>query len=123
MNHYIYRVNIVRVVDGDTVDCDIDLGFGVWLKNQRVRLFGIDAPETRTRDLAEKQAGLEAKRWLQDALETGDVFIQSDEFEPRGKFGRILATFFVGRIDGVHIDVNATMVKEGLASPYFGGAR
>ena len=56
-----YRVNIVKVVDGDTVDVDIDLGFGIWMKNERVRLFGIDTPESRTRDLEEKKYGLAAK--------------------------------------------------------------
>ena len=59
-----YRVNIVKVVDGDTVDVDIDLGFGIWMKNERVRLFGIDTPESRTRDLEEKKYGLAAKEYL-----------------------------------------------------------
>ena len=61
---YEYRVKIVRVVDGDTVDVDIDLGFGVWLKKQRVRLYGIDTPESRTRDLVEKRFGNMAKDYL-----------------------------------------------------------
>ena len=65
---YEYRVKIVRVVDGDTVDVDIDLGFGVWLKKQRVRLYGIDTPESRTRDLVEKKFGKMAGAHLKARL-------------------------------------------------------
>ena len=65
---YEYRAKIRRVVDGDTVDVDIDLGFGVWLKKQRVRLYGIDTPESRTRDLDEKKFGLMAKEFLKAEL-------------------------------------------------------
>ena len=60
---YEYRCSIVKVIDGDTVDVDIDLGFGVWMTNERVRLYGIDTPESRTRDLDEKKYGLLAKRF------------------------------------------------------------
>jgi micrococcal nuclease len=70
---YEYRVKIVKVVDGDTVDVDIDLGFGVWLKKQRVRLYGIDTPESRTRDLVEKRFGNMAKAYLKDRLSGGAV--------------------------------------------------
>mgnify|MGYP003330737066 FL=1 len=66
-----YRVKIVKVVDGDTVDVDIDLGFGIWMKNERVRLFGIDTPESRTRDLEEKKYGKAAKAYLVDKLNSG----------------------------------------------------
>ena len=59
---YQYRINVVKIIDGDTVDVDIDLGFGVWLKKQRIRLHGIDTPESRTRDLDEKRYGLMAKK-------------------------------------------------------------
>ena len=61
---YEYRINVVKIIDGDTVDVDIDLGFGVWLKKQRIRLHGIDTPESRTRDLDEKRYGLMAKKFL-----------------------------------------------------------
>ena len=61
---YDYRAKIVKVVDGDTVDVDIDLGFGVWLKDERVRLVGVDTPESRTRDLVEKAFGLAAKEFV-----------------------------------------------------------
>ena len=68
---YEYKVRIVKVVDGDTVDVDIDLGFDVWLKNQRVRLYGIDTPESRTRDLEEKKYGKAATAYLKEKLEIG----------------------------------------------------
>ena len=66
MNPYLYKCVVTRVVDGDTVDVDVDLGFDVWLKKQRVRLAGIDTPESRTRNLAEKALGLAAKQRLQE---------------------------------------------------------
>lgn len=124
MNTYIYRVRILRVVDGDTVDVDIDLGFDAWLMNQRIRLTGIDAPETRTRDLEEKKAGLDAKRWLQGVLgiEPERILLRSNEFEPRGKFGRILGTFLVKRLNGEWLDINRKMVDLGLVKLYTGGA-
>jgi micrococcal nuclease len=90
---YEYRVKIVKVVDGDTVDVDIDLGFGVWLKKQRVRLYGIDTPESRTRDLVEKRFGNMAKAYLKDRLSGGAVL--GTRLDKKGKFGRILGEFFV----------------------------
>ena len=65
---YEYRVNILRVIDGDTVDVDIDLGFGTWIKKERVRIMGIDTPESRTRDKVEKKFGLAAKKRLKELL-------------------------------------------------------
>ena len=65
---YEYNCKIVKVVDGDTVDVDIDLGFGVWMRNERVRLYGIDAPESRTSDKEEKKYGLAAKKYVQDCM-------------------------------------------------------
>ena len=70
---YEYRCKVVRVVDGDTVDVDVDLGFGVWLKKERVRLLGIDTPESRTRDKVEKQYGLAAKAFLKQVLGTSPI--------------------------------------------------
>ena len=58
---YLYRIDNIRVIDGDTIDCDIDLGFDVWLHKQRIRLYGIDAPETRTKDLEEKKRGIDRR--------------------------------------------------------------
>ena len=73
---YEYRVEVLKVIDGDTVDVDIDLGFGVWLKNERVRLHGIDTPESRTRDLEEKKFGLAAKARLKELLKH-DVYLRT----------------------------------------------
>ena len=90
---YEYQCKIVRVVDGDTTDVDIDLGFGTWLRKQRIRLNGIDTPESRTRDLEEKKFGLLAKEKLQTLLATARVLRTFKD--DRGKFGRILGDFDV----------------------------
>ena len=91
---YEYRVEIKKVVDGDTVDVDIDLGFGIWMRNERIRLMGIDTPESRTRDLEEKKYGLAAKKVLQNMLDDeGGIILKTDK-DAEGKFGRILGTFY-----------------------------
>ena len=95
---YEYRTTINRVVDGDTVDVDIDLGFGVWLKDERVRIMGIDTPESRTRDKTEKKFGLAAKARLKSLLGKTAVLktrIAKDGEDMKGKFGRILGDFEV----------------------------
>ena len=74
---YRYRCEVVKVIDGDTVDVNIDLGFGVWLKKERVRLRGIDTPESRTRDLEEKKYGLLAKLFLQKMLDEGKLILKT----------------------------------------------
>jgi|TARA_B100001094_G_scaffold38607_1_gene32961 micrococcal nuclease len=113
---YYYKTEVLRVVDGDTVDVRMDLGFNVWHKC-RVRLLGINAPESRTRDLEEKKRGLAAKAFLIEVLETAqsDVELQS---HGTGKYGRVLGEFY---INGVNI--NDLMVKEGHAVKYDGGKR
>ena len=111
---FYYKVEVLRIVDGDTVDVRIDLGFDVWHKC-RVRLLGINAPESRTRNLEEKARGLAAKQWLIDRLEFHDVEMQS---YGKGKYGRILGELYV---DGVNI--NKEMVKVGHATEYDGGKR
>ena len=109
---YEYRCVIVRIVDGDTVDVDIDLGFGVWLKNERVRIAGIDAPETRTRDLEEKRFGLEAAARAEELLPVGSKqILNSKDF--KGKFGRILGDFKIGDTTFAQ-----TMLVEGHAEVY-----
>lgn len=95
---YEYKVEILRVVDGDTVDVDIDLGFGIWMKKERVRLYGIDTPESRTRDKTEKAFGLAAKKRLKELLGKKCVlktFAARDGEDMKGKFGRILGDFNV----------------------------
>lgn len=115
---YKYRCTIRRVVDGDTVDIDLDLGFDIILKDQRVRLYGIDAPESRTRDLVEKEFGLAAKKRLEELLSMGKVFLVSKEYDSRGKFGRILGDFMVGESEST---VCEQLINEGYVAPYFGG--
>ncbi len=88
-----YNYKLVKVVDGDTIDVDIDLGFGVWLRNQRIRMMGIDTPESRTRDLEEKKFGLLAKDKLQTLLANRKVIKTFKD--AKGKFGRILADVIV----------------------------
>ena len=87
---YECRCKVVKVIDGDTVDVDIDLGFGVWLHKERVRLFGIDTPESRTRDLEEKKYGLAAKKYLTGMLDDDGGIILKTHKDKTGKFGRIL---------------------------------
>ena len=90
---YQYNVIIKKIIDGDSVKVDIDLGFDVWLKDENVRLFGIDAPEFRTTDLVEKKFGLLSKEFVEKMLPVGSKqYMFSAEFK-RGKFGRILADF------------------------------
>ena len=88
-----YRATMLRVVDGDTVDVDIDLGFGVWLRKQRVRLHGIDTPESRTRDLEEKHYGKLASQYIEDRFPIGETFTISTYIDDKGKFCIILCDF------------------------------
>ena len=87
---YEYRCTVVKIIDGDTVDVDIDLGFGVWLKKERIRMFGIDTPESRTRDLEEKKFGNAAKDFLTGMLDDEGGIILKTQKDKEGKFGRIL---------------------------------
>jgi endonuclease YncB( thermonuclease family) len=91
-----YDVVLLKSVDGDTVDVDIDLGFGIWLRDERVRIMGIDTPESRTSDKVEKVFGLAAKKRLKELLHDGGVLVTTEEKngeDMRGKFGRILGDF------------------------------
>ena len=90
---YEYRCKILRVVDGDTVDVDIDLGFGVWMHKERVRIYGLDTPESRTRDKVEKVFGNYAKQIVKDWLPTGSIQKLVTEKDKSGKYGRILGRF------------------------------
>ena len=93
VNMYEYNCTIVKVIDGDTTDVDIDLGFGVWMQKQRIRLYGVDTPESRTRDLEEKKHGLAAKEFVQSYLPVGTKQTLQTRLDDRGKFGRILGEF------------------------------
>jgi len=94
-----YNVKVLKVVDGDTVDVDIELGFGVWLTDERVRIMGIDTPESRTSDKVEKVFGLAAKARLKELLADEAILITQDDKhgeDMKGKFGRVLGDFRVG---------------------------
>ena len=123
---YEYKAKILRVVDGDTVDVDIDLGFGVWLRNERVRIMGIDTPESRTRDKQEKKFGLLAKERLKELLPKGKASvlrtqIDKDGEDAMGKFGRILGNFVYGHgHNGRFTMVTDILIKEGHAVAYYG---
>ena len=117
---YEYKVNILKVVDGDTVDVDIDLGFGCWLRNERVRIVGIDCPESRTSDRIEKVFGEAAKQRLTSLLSSEATLISQISKmgeNMKGKFGRILGDFRTINDQVVSI----TLMEEGHAVAYNGG--
>lgn len=124
---YEYRIKVVRVVDGDTVDVDIDLGFGVWLKKERVRLYGIDTPESRTRDKEEKKFGLMAKEYLKASLKKGTPILKTHK-DGKGKFGRILGELLYIDNEGhpqfeVKININQDMIEKHQAVAYHGQSK
>ena len=112
---FVYNAVLERIVDGDTFDCCLDLGFDVKLHKQRVRLSGIDTPESRTRDLAEKKLGLAAKERLKE-LCAGKLKVKS---LGKGKYGRILGIPYTE--DGK--DICEILIKEGHAVEYHGGTK
>ena len=122
---YRYSVTVTRVVDGDTVDVDIDLGFGMTYKKQRVRMMGIDTPESRTRDLEEKFYGKQSKYFLESLLKDRKVQLVSHD---KGKFGRILGELFIEDMpEGIIVNapgsVNKMMIDNYHAVPYFGQSK
>jgi len=115
---YEYSCKVERVVDGDTVDVVLDLGFDILFKS-RVRLYGIDTPESRTRDLDEKARGKMAGAYLKEAVDNGTkVVIETKLKDSRGKYGRVLGNVVV---DGVNI--NEAMIENSLAVAYFGQSK
>ena len=121
---YEYSCTIVKVVDGDTADVDIDLGFGVWLKKQRIRFYGIDTPESRTRDLEEKKYGLMAKDIVLHYLPIGSKQTLRTRQDGKGKYGRILGEFIIhdGKTDS-QMTINNWMIREHYAVAYFGQSK
>ena len=111
---YTYKAKLDRVVDGDTVDANIDLGFDISI-HKRIRLAGIDTPETRTRDKEEKTKGLASKSRLIELLKKGSFILESNEV---GKYGRVLGTLHID-----DININETLVEEGFAVEYWGGTK
>ena len=116
---YEYNATIRRWVDGDTVDVTLDLGFDI-MYNNRIRLYGINTPESRTRDLEEKERGLAAKDRVKELCPVGSKITLRTTKDGRGKFGRILGEIF---IPGVVQSVNQLLVEEGHAVEYDGGKR
>ena len=117
---YTYKAKLDRVVDGDTIDVNIDLGFDITV-HKRVRLAGIDTPESRTRDLEEKKRGLAAKYRLTEILDMGSLVVESKEV---GKYGRVLGVLIIypDNLD-LPINVNEMLVDEGHAVEYDGGKK
>ena len=124
MDKYIYRAKLDRVVDGDTVDALIDVGFDIWFK-KRIRFMGLDTWESRTRDLEEKKLGKLAKERTRQLLE--DVSSKSGYFRLKshglGKYGRVLGELFVMDKEGKQMSVNETLIAEGHAYVYDGGKK
>lgn len=118
---YIYRIRTIsKVVDGDTIDADIDLGFDISL-SKRIRLAGIDTPESRTTNIKEKAMGLESKEWLKKTLEGAkDILIKTELPDSTEKYGRIIGHLF---INGQETSLNNQMIYEGYALAYDGGTK
>ena len=118
---YVYRIkSITKVVDGDTIDANIDLGFDISF-TKRIRLAGIDSPESRTTNLKEKALGLESKEWLKKTLEDAkDILIKTEKPDSTEKYGRIIGHLF---INGQETSLNNQMIDEGYALPYDGGKK
>ena len=117
-----YRATMLRVVDGDTVDIDIDLGFGVWLRKQRVRLHGIDTPESRTRDLEEKKYGLAAKDYITRLLDDEGGIVLKTRKDAEGKYGRILGELW-RTTDLADKSINDYMIENHHAVAYHGQSK
>ena len=121
---YEYRCKVLRVVDGDTVDVDNDLGFGVWMHKERIRLHGIDTPESRTRDLEEKKYGLLAKQMIKNFMPVGSMQTLVTTKDKAGKFGRILGKFVIyDKKTDAQMTINDWMIREHHAVAYHGQSK
>jgi len=119
---YEYRCKVVKIVDGDTVDVDIDLGFGVWLKKERIRMFGIDTPESRTRDLDEKKYGLMAKEFITKLLDDEGGIVLKTRKDAEGKYGRILGELW-RTTNFADKSINQIMIEKHHAVSYHGQSK
>ena len=115
---YEYNCKIDRVVDGDTVDVDIDLGFDVWMLKQRIRLYGVDTPESRTRDKVEKVFGNLAKEFVEKRLPVGSKQVLRTKLDGKGKFGRILGEFVIDETT-----INRLLIESNNAVEYHGQSK
>ena len=119
---YEYRCKVVKVIDGDTVDVDIDLGFGVWLHKERVRMFGIDTPESRTRDLEEKKYGLAAKAYVEKFLDDEWLMLKTETYDAEGKFGSILGSLY-RTTNYADQSIIEYLIEKYHAFPYYGQSK
>ena len=113
-----YKAKITKIIDGDTIRCDIDLGFDIVMANQTIRLFGIDTPESRTRDKEEKFYGNISKQFLNDYCPKGSYITLRTHLDKKGKFGRILGEIIVNKVN-----LNEQMIEENLAVAYHGQSK
>ena len=124
MDKYIYRAKLDRVIDGDTIDALIDVGFDIWVK-KRIRYKGIDTWESRTKDLDEKKLGIAAKERNKELLES--VSSKPGYFRLKshgvGKYGRVLGEIFIKDTEGIEYNINQTLIDEGHAYEYEGGKK
>ena len=119
---YEYKCKVVHIVDGDTVDVDIDLGFGVWLKKERIRMFGIDTPESRTRDLEEKKYGNAAKEFIIGMLDDEGGIVLKTRKDIEGNYGRILGELW-RTTDFADKSINDYMIEKHHAVAYHGQSK
>lgn len=119
---YEYKCTVVHIVDGDTVDVDIDLGFGVWLKKERIRMYGIDTPESRTRDLEEKKYGLAAKKFITGMLDDEGGIVLKTQKDSEGKYGRILGELW-RTTNYADKSINEYMIEKHHAVRYMGQSK
>lgn len=127
---YEYNAKVLRIVDGDTLDVDIDLGFGVWIHKERIRLEGIDTPESRTRDLEEKKFGLLSKEYVRNLLPVGSIVkLVCKSYDSKGKFGRILGDIeieekrMIGREFTESTSLVMKMINNGYGVEYHGQSK
>lgn len=116
---YTFYADLVRVIDGDTIVVNIDLGFGIWRMDEHVRLAFIDTPEVRTRDLEEKARGLEAKAFVEESFATAGNRMILQTTKDSGKYGRYVAVVLLADSEGQFtLNLNQTLLDEGLAEFY-----
>tara|TARA_R110001599_G_scaffold69763_1_gene196289 strand:+ start:176 stop:595 length:420 start_codon:yes stop_codon:yes gene_type:complete len=113
-----YKAKVTKVIDGDTIRCDIDLGFDIVMTNQTIRLYGIDTPESRTKDLEEKFYGNLSKDFINDYCPKGSFITLRTHLDEKGKFGRILGELIVNKVN-----LNEQMIENGLAVHYEGQSK
>ena len=118
---YEYKCKLVRVVDGDTIDVDVDLGFGVWMQKQRIRMYGIDTPESRTSDDVEKVYGNAAKDFLVQWTNSGNLTLKTFK-DGKGKYGRILGEIWYDDENGSH-NINQLLIDNHHAVRYHGQSK